>query len=54
MRRTISAGTDAARGKIIRYQLGKARKNEKAAFLRLAGRVAGAVDLSERKGCTRK
>jgi predicted DNA-binding protein len=39
-----------SQGKIIRDQLEKARAVEDRPFLRLAGKVAGSVDLSVRKG----
>ncbi|MBI4908095.1 MAG: ribbon-helix-helix domain-containing protein [Acidobacteria bacterium] len=38
------------RGKIVRDQLEIARKSQKQPFLRLAGSVARARDLSSRKG----
>jgi predicted transcriptional regulator len=43
------------RGRIIREQLEKARENSaEPTFMRLAGTVKGARDLSERKGFSRK
>jgi predicted transcriptional regulator len=45
--------TGLARGKIIREQLDKARASEQQRFLRLAGTVSGARDLSARKGFSR-
>ena len=41
------------RGRIIRDQLQLARKREKRPFLRLAGSIDGAPDLSTRKGFSR-
>lgn len=41
------------RGRIVRDQLQLARKREKRPFMRLAGSVEGARDLSARKGFAR-
>jgi predicted DNA-binding protein len=42
------------RGRVVRDQLEKARKTSKQPFLRLAGAVDGARDLSTRKGFSKK
>jgi predicted DNA-binding protein len=42
--------TGVSQGKLIRDQLEKARMAEERPFLRLAGKVSGARDLSVRKG----
>ena len=42
------------KGHIIRTELEKARKASKQPFLRLAGAVEGPVNLSTRKGFSRK
>jgi len=41
-------------GRIVRYELEKARKSENRPFLRLAGMVDGPANLSTRKGFSRK
>jgi len=46
--------TGVSKGRIIREQLENARKLEGRPFLRLAGAVAGPIDLSSRKGFSRK
>jgi hypothetical protein len=46
--------TGTPKGRIIREELEKARKSAKLPFLRLAGAVAGPVDLSTRKGFSRR
>ncbi len=46
--------TGMAQGKIIREQLERARNSERQRFLRLAGTVSGARDLSTRKGFSRE
>lgn len=43
-----------SQGRIIREQLEKARSQEAQPFLRLAGKVSGAADLSMRKGFSKK
>jgi predicted DNA-binding protein len=43
-----------ARGQIVRMELERARKSSKQVFLRLAGAVDGPVDLSTRKGFSRR
>ncbi|MBV9227351.1 MAG: CopG family transcriptional regulator [Acidobacteriaceae bacterium] len=43
-----------SQGKIIRDQLEKARKTEDRPFMRLAGKVSAAPDLSMRKGFSAK
>lgn len=40
-------------GKIVRDQLEKAKSSEKKAFMRLAGKIFGPKDLSQRKGFSR-
>lgn len=42
------------KGKIVRDQLELARKSEHRPFLRLAGSIKGAKDLSSRKGFSRQ
>ncbi len=42
------------RGRIVRNELERARKSSKPAFMRLAGVVDGARDLSMRKGFSKK
>lgn len=49
-----SAKTGAAQGKIIRDLLENAKASKKKSFMRLAGKVTGAADLSSRKGFSRK
>lgn len=49
-----AAKLGVSQGKIIREQIEKARTREERAFLRLAGRVSGARDLSSRKGFSLK
>jgi predicted DNA-binding protein len=51
---STSVKTGVAQGRIIREQLEKARAAEVRPFLRLAGKVAGAADLSSRKGFSRR
>lgn len=46
--------TGRSQGKIIREQLEKARGKEERPFMRLAGRVAGPVQLSSRKGFSKQ
>jgi predicted DNA-binding protein len=46
--------TGVSQGKIIRDQLEKARTTEERPFLRLAGRISGAPNLSTRKGFSKK
>jgi len=46
--------TGLPRGRIIRQELERARSSDKRPFLRLAGAVAGPVDLSTRKGFSRR
>jgi hypothetical protein len=48
-----SRKTGIKKGKIIRDELERARKSQKRAFLRWAGRVSGSPDLSSRKGFSR-
>jgi predicted DNA-binding protein len=48
-----AARTGRPQSHIIREQLEKARANQRQAFLRLAGSVSGARDLSSRKGFSR-
>ena len=53
LERTAKA-TGRPRGQIVREQIEKARgAPESRAFMRLAGIVAGPVDLSKRKGFSR-
>lgn len=52
--RSTAAKSGVAQGKIVRDQLEKARKQEQAAFMRLAGSIDGPANLSERKGFARK
>jgi len=42
------------KGRIIREELEKGRNRRQRPFLRLAGTVSGPVDLSKRKGFSRK
>ena len=49
-----AASSGRAQGQIIRQQLEKARSTEEKPFLRLAGRVSGAANLSQRKGFAKK
>jgi hypothetical protein len=50
----VSARTGVSQGKIIRDQLERARSQSASqAFMRLAGSVRGAKDLSARKGFSR-
>ena len=50
----VSAKTGVSQGKIIRDQLEKARVvSPRRSFMRLAGSVRGARDLSSRKGFSR-
>ena len=46
--------TGAPQGRIVREELERARRSEKRGFLRLAGAVSGAENLSTRKGFSRK
>jgi predicted DNA-binding protein len=49
-----AAKTGVPQGRIVREQLEKARaRNQRQSFLRLAGVVRGAKDLSTRKGFSR-
>jgi hypothetical protein len=48
-----SASTGIPQGRIVREQLEKAQNGEKRGFLRLAGKVSGSRDLSQRKGFSR-
>lgn len=51
----VSAKTGVAQGKIVRDQLEKAKAGDTTRpYMRLAGRVRGAKDLSKRKGFSRK
>lgn len=45
--------TRVPRGRIIREQLEKARREQEHPFMRLAGRISGPPDLSKRKGFSR-
>lgn len=47
---TTAAETGVPKGKIVREQLERARVEQEPAFLRLAGKVSGAKNLSTRKG----
>ena len=50
----LSAQAGVPQGKIVRDQLEKARaKDTRKGYMRLAGSVRGAWDLSSRKGFTR-
>lgn len=49
-----AAMSGIAQGKIIRDLLENAKTSKRKAFMRLAGRVSGASDLSSRKGFSRK
>jgi predicted DNA-binding protein len=49
-----AARTGRPQSRIIREQLERARAGEQQAFLRLAGVLSGAKDLSSRKGFSRK
>ena len=51
--RETARKTGAAKGRIVREELEKARRAEKRGFMRLAGAVAGPKDLSTRKGFSR-
>ena len=54
LERTARA-TGQPRGKIVREQLEKARKAPQSrSFMRLAGVIGGARDLSQRKGFSRR
>jgi predicted DNA-binding protein len=48
--RATAETTGVPRGRIIRDELEKARRNRKQPFLRLAGVVSGPASLSTRKG----
>ena len=50
---SASQNAGVPRGRIVRDQLQLARMREKRPFLRLAGSVDGAPDLSARKGFSR-
>jgi hypothetical protein len=49
-----SRKTGLSKGRIVREELEKARNSSGRPFLRLAGAIEGARDLSERKGFSRK
>jgi len=49
-----SRKTGLAKGRIIRQELERAKNSAEPAFLRWAGAIAGPVDLSQRKGFSRK
>jgi hypothetical protein len=50
----VAAKTGVPQGKIVRDQLEKARaSSSRKSFMRLAGSVRGARDLSSRRGFTR-
>lgn len=49
-----AARTGVSQGKIVREQLERARTGGTQSFLRLAGRIRGARDLSSRKGFSRR
>lgn len=50
----VAAKTGVSQGRIIREQLERARaQSAKQSFMRLAGSVRGARDLSSRKGFSR-
>jgi predicted DNA-binding protein len=51
---SLSERTGVAQGAIVREQLEQARAREVQPFMRLAGAVRGPVDLSSRKGFSRK
>jgi len=46
--------TGVPKGRIVREQLQQKRASEKRPFLKLAGTISGAPDLSVRKGFSRK
>ena len=46
--------TGRSQGEVVREQLEKARAGSKKRFMRWAGSVKGAADLSARKGFSRK
>jgi hypothetical protein len=52
VRTSVKAGVP--KGRIIREQLERARASDAKPFMRLAGVVSGAPDLSSRKGFSRK
>jgi predicted DNA-binding protein len=50
-----AAKSGRAQGQIVREQLEKAKRSAKEkSFMRLAGAVAGPIDLSRRKGFSKK
>jgi len=49
-----SRKTGVPQGRIIRQQLERAKAGSTQRFMRLAGRIKGAKDLSARKGFSRK
>jgi hypothetical protein len=49
-----AARTGVSQGRIIREELERARAGSRRSFLRLAGTVSGARDLSSRKGFSRR
>ena len=49
-----AATAGGSQGSIIRQELEKARGQTRKPFLSLAGRIAGAPDLSSRKGFSKK
>jgi len=48
-----SRKTGESQGKIVRDQLERAKASSRQSFMRLAGTVRGAKDLSRRKGFSR-
>jgi hypothetical protein len=48
-----AAATGVPQGRIVRDQLEKAKASARQPFMRLAGSVRGAKDLSSRKGFSR-
>jgi hypothetical protein len=49
-----AAKTDVSQGQIVREQLEKARATAAQPFMRLAGSIRGARDLSTRKGFSKR
>ena len=49
-----SKSSGVPKGTIVKKELERARKEAKRPFMRLAGKVDGAPDLSTRKGFSRK
>ena len=49
----LSEITGESQGKIVRDQLERAKASSRQSFMRLAGTVRGAKDLSRRKGFSR-